>query len=443
MSGRRRTALVLVIACAVALVAFGVVWAVSSMSDGSTSTATTSTNNGKRDVVTIRMVTVGDPGNASVGVVSAFGAKGDFVNPPANGGIYKSCSDAPPGPTECLTVGGVDETFEIGELEVTVSQYVTFLNTVDPDGTNTNELYLDNMNSAIWPKYGPIRLSSGDGVSPGEHYSVAYPQWADKPFGFINFPRAARFVNSLVNGEVLSRKESSSDGFKYVTYKMRLSPETETGMYDVGDPKATRTRSTGFVVPSLDEWVKAAYYDPKGGGTLSYWQYPTGPFDPPNVSSLNAATGDVVNGADQPLSTYSPKAPNAPAGTFPTWCPPQAGADACSTVNPLQLLPGIGVGYRALYQANLSTVGQTLTRSPWGTLDQGGNVVEWEDTIVAPPPGYVHPGTWRRMHGGVANAPSYQLLISAFGAIPQDTTVIGNINPWSGFRVGVIGELRP
>ena len=75
-----RTALVLVIACAVALVAFGVVWAVSSMSDGSTSTATTSSNNGKRDGVTIRMVTVGNPGNASVGVVSAFGASGDFVN---------------------------------------------------------------------------------------------------------------------------------------------------------------------------------------------------------------------------------------------------------------------------------------------------------------------------------------------------------------------------
>jgi hypothetical protein len=33
------------------------------------------------------MVTVGDPGNASVGV-SAFGAQGDFIDPPANGGIY-------------------------------------------------------------------------------------------------------------------------------------------------------------------------------------------------------------------------------------------------------------------------------------------------------------------------------------------------------------------
>ena len=38
-------------------------------------------------------------------------------------------------------------------------------------------------------------------------------------------------------------------------------------MYDMKSETPTRTKSTGFVVPSNDEWVKAAYYDPKGGGT--------------------------------------------------------------------------------------------------------------------------------------------------------------------------------
>ena len=338
-------------------------------------------------------------------------------------------------------MGGVDETYEIGELEVTVDQYVAFLNTVDPDGTNDHDLYLDAMSPTAWPKYGSVRYQSGSDAAPGTHYSVAYPEWADKPFGFANFARAARFVNSLTNGDILSRSKSSSAGADYVTYTVRLSPETEEGMYDLADPATTRTAVDGFVVPSLDEWVKAAYYDPKGGGTLSYWQYPTGPTDAPAVSSLDPATGDVVNATTQPLSTYKPQGANAPAGTFPTWCPPQAGEDACSTVNPLQLLPGIGAAYRSLYQANLSTVGQTRTRSPWGTLDQGGNVVEWQDTIVAPPPGYPSSGTWRRLHGGVANAPSYQLLISAFGTTPQENAALGNVNPWVGFRVGVIGDL--
>ncbi len=250
-------------------------------SDMSSSTTTSVLPEAKRSVLTIRTVTVGDPGNPSVGVVSAFGAQGDFVNPPANGGIYKSCSDAPPGPTNCLTVGGVDDTYEIGELEVTVNQYVAFLNTVDPDGTNPHDVYFDSMSPTVWPKYGSVRYTAGSGAAPGKHYAIAYPEWADKPFGFANFLRAARFVNSLFNGDVLSRTKSSSGGFKYVTYTVRLSPETETGMYDLGNPAATRTSSTGFVIPSNDEWVKAAYYDPKGGGTLSYWQYPTGPAEPP------------------------------------------------------------------------------------------------------------------------------------------------------------------
>ena len=107
----------------------------------------------------------------------------------------------------------------------------------------------------------------------------------DKPFNFGNFSRAARFANSLTNGKVLSRTQSTSRGFKYVTYEVRLSPDTERGMYDLSDPATARAKPTGFVIPSNNEWVKAAYYDPEGGGTDSYWAYPTDPFKQPNVGS--------------------------------------------------------------------------------------------------------------------------------------------------------------
>ena len=59
----------------------------------------TEASHAPRGQVTLQMVTVGDAGNPSVGVVSLFGAQGDVVNtnPPANGGIYQSCAQAPPG----------------------------------------------------------------------------------------------------------------------------------------------------------------------------------------------------------------------------------------------------------------------------------------------------------------------------------------------------------
>jgi hypothetical protein len=389
------------------------------------------------------MATVGDPGNPSVGVVQTFGGpKGMFVDPPKNTGIYKNCSDAPSAPPPCLTVGGVKYTYGIGEFETTVSQYVTFLNTVDPNGKNPHQLYFDHMSPTVWPQYGSIRYSSGAGAR-GNHYSVAYPEWANKPFNFADFRRAARFVNALTNGSVLSKTASTSRGFHYVAYKVRLSPQTERGMYDMKNQAATRARSTGFVLASNDEWVKAAYYDPKHGGTQSYWQYPTGPFGQPNVSVLDPKTGDVTNADKQPLSTYNPNdptssvdTPGAPPGKAPTWCPSQAGS-TCGEL-PSDLPPGLDL--QKNYMANVSTVGETKTTSPWGTYDQGGNVVEILDTLAPQPPGYNFLRAWRYFHGGVANAPAYQLGISAFGYNPGDNQGLERSYPWEGFRVGVIGN---
>jgi hypothetical protein len=381
-------------------------------------------------VITVPMVMVGNPGNASVGIK------------PFKSGFYRNCASAPSGLPKCQTVGGVGYEYLIGELETTVDQYVTFLNVADAKGTNQNQLYVNNMSPSAWPKYGSVSFSSG--ASDGKHYSVAFPEWANKPIGFIDFLSAARFVNSLVNGKVLGRTTSSSDGFTAYTYKVQLSANTETGMYNLRDPATKRTRSSGFVVPSQDEWIKAAYFDPKGGGKYSYWEYPTGPFNAPNVSALNPSNGDVTNAGTQPLAAYSPQGPAFPngrkgstgakPGTYPTWCPPQTGSD-CSTKNPLHLSAD---KYQSNFQGNLATVGQALTGSPWGTLDQAGNAVEWTDTID--PIFRNSPRITRRMHGGVSNAEAYQLWISAIGPQPQRNEIPMNIYPWLGFRIGLVGE---
>ena len=98
--------------------------------------------------------------------------------------------------------------------------------------------------------------------------------------------------------------------------------------------------------------------------------------------------------------------------------------------------------YAKIYQGSVGTVGQAKTTSPWGTLDQGGNVVEWTDTITPPPSGRSGGRTWRRLHGGIANAPVYQLWLSAVGLQPQDNTFYTATYPWLGIRVGVLGNLK-
>jgi hypothetical protein len=343
-------------------------------------------------VLALKTARIGAPGNPSVGIV------------PFKDAVYPSCAEAPQGPPACQQVGGVEYRYGIGQLEITVTQWVAFLNTVDPAGRNRRHLYSSNESSSAWPKYGQIDFSSS--APRGRHYSVASPEWADKPYGFANFLRSARLVNSLYNGRLLSRHASEEAGFRYVTYRVRLSRQTERGMYEMTKRAATRSQETGFVVPSQDEWIKAAYYDPNGGGTYSYWKYPTNA----GVFGDNTATAPKT-------TTLNPS--NGDFGIDPTT-------------------------YATIYQGGLSSVGQALTTSPWGTLDQGGNVVEWTDTITPPPAPSGRTGgrVWRRLHGGIANAPAYQLWLSAVGLQPQDNTLFTATYPWLGFRVGVLGSLK-
>jgi len=382
-----------------------------------------------RSVLTFKTVTVGAPGNPSVGIV------------PFTDAVYSSCAEVVPAEKQppCQQVGGVDYRYGIGRLEVTVTQYVDFLNTVDPAGRNKYKLYSSTESGAEWPKYGQIDFSAP--AAAGHHYSVAAPEWADKPYGFANFLRSARFANALYNGQVISKKVSSAGGFHYVTYRVRLSRQTETGMYDMRVRAMTRSHKTGFVIPSQNEWIKAAYYDPSGGGKYSYWQYPTNPGDfgdggaaAPHQAELNPTTGDVTNASEQPLANFH--ASETPA---PSWCPSAFSASSCATVNPLGIKAS---AYEKAYQGSLGTVGQAKTTSPWGTLDQGGNAVEWTDTITPPPFGVKGHRVWRRLHGGIANAPVYQLWLSAVGLQPQDNTFYTATYPWLGIRIGVLGDLK-
>ncbi len=385
----------------------------------------------KPAVLTFKVAQVGKPNNPSVAIV------------PFTPGLYANCAEAPAEPTvpktklpdPCQEVGSVPYEYGIGEVEVTVEQYVAFLNTVDPFGRNQMGLYSENESGAAWPRFGQIDYSAL--ATAGKHYAAAAPEWNDKPYGFANFLRSARFDNAVANGKVLSRQTSSAGGFNYVTYQVRLSRRTGTGMYDMHKRAPVRTKATGFVIPSQNEWIKAAYYDPSGAGTFSYWWYPTNAGNPfsevggPSPVTLDPATGDVTNSSTQPLANF-----HAGGQAAATWCPSNQTMEACEKVNPLHLPPS---AYAKAFQGSLNTVGQAGTFSPWGTLEQGGNAVEWTDTITAPPFGVKGHRVWRRLHGGVPNAPLYQLWVSAVGLQPQKNTFFTATYPWLGFRIGVIG----
>lgn len=213
--------------------------------------------------------------------------------------------------------GAVSYAFVLQSAEVTNAQYVDFLNAIagaDPHG-------LFNVQMEASARGGVARFGA-----PGSHSYQVRPNMGNKPVNFVSWLDAARYVNWLQNG--------------------RGSGDTESGAFDlsIANPglEASLDETASWSLPTEDEWVKAAYYDPSLGraeDSGNYWRYPTRE----DVEPIRAASdllGDVSNPG-----------------------PSVANYDSVALWNG-QL-------------GNLTTVASAGATSFFGTRDQGGNVAEW------------------------------------------------------------------
>lgn len=171
-------------------------------------------------------------------------------------------------------LGQVDEAFAIGKYEITVEQYVAFLNTVAArpstlvEGKHEaiEELWQQDMfetHAYVAPNGVVARSGSGTAEDP-----YIYREIHDAKLGTqsprrailnISWFAAARFANWLHNGGT-------------------AASDTEDGAYTLAyRRKGVVPRNSGarWWIPSLNEWYKAAYYDPTKQGTNRYWTYPT------------------------------------------------------------------------------------------------------------------------------------------------------------------------
>ena len=94
-------------------------------------------------------------------------------------------------------------------------------------------------------------------------------------------------------------------------------------------------------------------------------------------------------------------------------------------------------------KANVTNVGGAATPSPWLTYDQGGNLVEYTDTVTAAiqapdSENKENVPVYFKVHGGIANATEYQLWITATGTSNPYGQVLGSMYQYGGARVGFI-----
>ena len=144
-----------------------------------------------------------------------------------------------------------------------------------------------------------------------------------KPATIVSWNEAARFVNWL------NTSTGGYAAYKFVTNGVNddVSLWTTSDVDDYNSANPLRSRRAKFVLPSMDEWYKAAYFDPS---TNSYYDYPTGSNVTPTMVAFGTAPGTAV-------FTASP-------GTGPS---------------------------------GPADVDQAGGLSPYGVMALGGNVTEW------------------------------------------------------------------
>ena len=405
--------------------------------------------------IALRFARVGKPGNPSIGV-KGFEYPSERSVPAENTGVRGSTTYEPATVGNYQQLGAVPYAFEIGQYEITAKQYVSFLNAVDPDGSNDQQpwtgitLY-DNRFSPIENPY-QGQVIQLEHAKKGAHYALADQSWADKPMMWANMFQYLYFVNALSNGDVVaeqSKQAKSPEGFnvKLSTKYVRFSDDILSGAYNLNDynyPYAQRQNTSGFVLPSENEWVKAAYYagSQTGNGT-PYYYYPTGSNQAPEplISSYWASNngepearvnvnskGDVIS---QKLSAAVIKKKgyaNYDSRVF--WSTDYTSIEASSNG-----------------KANVTDVGGAATPSPWLTYDQGGNLVEYTDTDTAAIQEPDSENTenvpvYFKVHGGIANATEYQLWITATGTSNPYGQVLGSMYQYGGARVGYLPNAK-
>lgn len=221
------------------------------------------------------------------------------------------------------TFGSVGYDYRIAKHEVTAGQYTVLLNAVA--ATDTYALYETNM----WTHPEGCKIER-IGLPGSYSYSVA-PDWAHRPVNFVSFGDALRFANWLHNGQPTGVQDlSTTEDGSYFLNGMAADHQLEDV---VREPDAT------WVVPSEDEWYKAAYHA-NDGVTGSYFNYPMGI----DVGPSNDLTD------------------------------PDPGGHATYFRNPDDFTIGAPY-YRTEAGAHENSA------SPYGTFDQGGNVMEWNESI--------------------------------------------------------------
>lgn len=281
--------------------------------------------------------------------------------------------------------GSVGYEYSIGKYEVTVSQYMGFIQSLGSNAYVTMSDSSDPLKIMLKTDIGDVAIYSGFSHQPNIiSYNQATGQYGiinnqgQTPITYVSAIAGALYANWLTNG--------AAEGSDCLTgvYDFKTHGFTAAAL------KNADRSAGGYMLCSVDEWIKAGYYSPE----------------------LNGGAGGYYTFATQSDTAPTPSLPTSEANT----------ANIASK------------NYNSDARSYFTNVGSySNSSSYYGTFDQEGNASEWTDTsypeggLISIPEGVVMSGISASTSMGDNTGINVSLLLDG-----NDADASG---VWSGLRV--------
>ena len=220
-------------------------------------------------------------------------------------------------------LGTVPTVYQIEKYDVTAEQYCMFLNAVathaDPHALYNQQMATDSDVASII-RYGNTNRGYSYFTIPGrEKFPITYVNW----FATL------RFCNWLEHDQPIGDESSET---------------TESGSFDPDDQGvfSIATNNPKWLLPTEDQWYKAAYYQPaKDGNPRFYYSFGTGSYQPPvnNLPTNSLTSSNSANYCLNGIFTTPTKPRLNPVGTFTKTTSPCGAYDMAGDVNQWTMTP--------------------------------------------------------------------------------------------------------
>lgn len=283
-------------------------------------------------------------------------------------------------------LGAVNYEYRIARTEVTVSQWLPFVEAFTPywdsiGGSRLNSYFRSEL---LLPANGNPNAPPGWTMSPGS---------PDRPVTF-GVRMAAYYCNWLHNGRPLGTWANPVDFSVFLSGAYDASTFTQNPDLTYND-QVTRSEGALYWIPSLDEWTKAAHYDPNryGDGQEGYWTSQGGQNDP--LTSGLPGQGQTSAGSNFPQG-FDPR--SIPVGSYPDVMSPRGLLDTSGgvqewTEEPTYNIPGGLPGFfrGRIVRGSFAGLGSSYVErdmiDSWSGGSVGGGIAGFRIASAIPGPG--------------------------------------------------------